>query len=238
MPIPYQQIKVQAALKLAQLVGVSSTTLEASYTGSWSAALDGAEIPITAFRDQILMIEKTFAEAIGDNPAHPARTFLYAASVTLANGDSIPSTANTGYEWVGVFDSIIDADDGKPLTDQPIQTIEDVNNAWFNDTNFYYAKIWGNNIYHTRPNSGAVIQGCAWSLDIQEAAYAADGNSPLPQYLANGLVSGVVASAPQVGWVDNSPAFQVHSQIYQQALASIASPGTALPLTATVGAAG
>lgn len=236
MAIPYEQIRSQAALKLAQLIGVSQSTLEAAYTGSWSAALDGAEIPITAFRDQILMIEKVMAEAIGDNVAHPARSLLYGASVALASGDAIPNTSSASVEWVGVFDSVVDSDDGLPLTAQPIQTINDLNNAYFNDTEFYNYAMFGNNIYHTRDE--VVLQGCVWDLTTQEAAYAADGDSPLPQYLANGLVSGVIASAPQVGWTDSSPAFQVHSQIYQQALASIASPGTALPLTATVGAQG
>lgn len=236
MPIPYESIKVQAALKLAQIKGATQAELETYYTGAWASALDGAEIPITGFRDQILMIEKTFAEAIGDNPSHPARSLLYGASVALSTGDAIPNTSSASYEWVGVFDSVVDSDDGLPLTAQPIQTINDLNNVYYDDTAFYYYAMFGNNIYHTRDE--VILQGCVWDLTTQETEYDADGDSPLPQYLANGLVSGVIASAPQVGWVDNSPAFQIHAQIYQEALASIASPGTALPLTATVGAAG
>ncbi len=235
MPINYNTIKKQCALKLAQLIGTDQSTLEASYAGSWASVLDGAEIPITAFRDQILMVEKTFAEAIGDNPAHPARSLLYGVSAELSDGDQLPNTDAGGKEWVGVFDSVIDADDGKALTAQPVQTIADLNQSFFADIDVYNYAMFGNNIFCTRP--GIKLQGCIWDLAAQTALYASSGDSPLPQYLANGWVSGVVGMSPQIGWADASGAFQIHMNIYQEALASIASPGTGVPLTAAMNTA-
>src|SRR5690242_12976818 len=125
MPFTYKPVKVQSALRLAQIVGSSQATLEAAYAGLWTAALDGAEIPISAFRDVAMMVEKEIATVIGNNPNHPARSMLYGRSANQTSLENTPTVDQNGVEWVGVFDAIIDAASGKPLTLQPPQTIED-----------------------------------------------------------------------------------------------------------------
>src|SRR6476659_10708540 len=122
MPFDYLPVKQMAALRLAQIKGSDQATLDAAFAGSWATALDGAEIPITAFKLQILMIEKEIAQVIGNNAAHPARTFLYGRSVDLANLAETPSVDNTGKEFVGIFDSCADSSTSAPLTWAPRQT--------------------------------------------------------------------------------------------------------------------
>lgn len=219
MSFNYLTIKRQAALRLAQIIGADQATLETAYTGAWASALDGAEIPKSAFKDLILMIEKELAQVIGNNPNHPARSMLYGRSASVASLANTPTVDNNGVEWVGVFDSICDAATGKPLTLQPPQTIEDLSNSFFNDTNFLNYSQFGNQV-QTVSNSVPLLyyQGCVWSYDTQSAAYDADGSSPLPQACANLLVNGVCANAGQVGWTDNANLFQQDMSLYQQGL--------------------
>ncbi len=205
-------------------------TLESAYTGSWASALDGAEIPLSAFRDQMLMVEKTFAQEIGSNPQHPARTFLYGRSEDLANGDATPAYDNNGVEFCGIFDSCADSVTLQALTYMPVQTIVDCRNSFFSDTSLLYYNLTGAYIYHTRDN--AFLQGCVWDLTTQTEAYDADQSSPLPEYLAAGLVAGVIALSPQVGWTDASNVTAMNQAIYEQAIASCRGAGTNLPLSA------
>lgn len=200
MPFSYLQIKRSLALSLAQIAGASQDSLESSYTGSWSSMLDGAEIPLTAFKDQILMVEKIHATAIGNNPQHPARSFLYARTVDLTNLASTPTVDNAGVEIVGVWDSCADATTNEPLTWQPTQTIADCRNSFWSDTDIFYYNITGNQIRHTRPL--AYLQGCSWSYSVQSAAYDADGDSPLPEGMAAIIVDDVIARSAQIGWTD------------------------------------
>ncbi len=142
MPFTYLPCKRQAALRLAQLIGTSQATLEAAYAGAWATALDGAEIPISGFLDIAMMVEKEIATVIGNNPNHPARSMLYGRSVNQASLDNTPTVDNNNVEWVGVFDAIIDAASGKPMTSQPPQTIEDLNNSFFDDTFGILIRKW------------------------------------------------------------------------------------------------
>jgi len=224
-----------AALRLAQMIGADQSTLEAAYAGAWASALDGAEIPISAFKDQILMIEKECAQVIGNSAGHPARTLIYGRSADLANLDSTPSVDNNNVEFVGVFDSCADSSDSQPLTWQPTQTLADVSDDFFSDTALYYWNMTGNQVRHTRPL--AYLQGCVWSYDTQSDAYDADGDSPLPQMCANLIVNGVCANSVQVGWSDNVGAAQVDFGLYQQGMQILMSAGN-VPIAAQNAVAG
>lgn len=235
MPINYNDIKREVALRLAQITGSDQASLEAAYTGAWASALDGAEVPISSVKQLILMIEKELAEVIGNSPEHPARTFLYGRSDDLVNLASTPSVDNNGVEFVGVFDSCADADTNAPLTWQPTQMLADVSNSFFDDTDFYNYNITGNQIRHTRPL--AYLQGCVWDYTTQSDAYDIDGNSPLPEFLANTWVAGVCASASQVGWTDQAGATAMFANLYQQGLALL-QQGSSTPLSASNPVAG
>jgi len=217
MAIAYLTIKRQAALKLAQIIGSSQSTLNTAYDETdIDNMLDGAEIPALGFKDQILMTEKELAHIIGADASHPYRSFLYGRSANLANLASTPIVDINGDEFIGVFDSVADSDTNEPLTLQPTQTLADVSNSFFADTDLYYFNITGNQIRHTRDE--AYLQGCIWDYTTQATAYDANGNSPLPEMLANTWVAGVCASSMQVGWTDQAQAVANYAQVYQQGI--------------------
>ena len=233
MPFSYLNAKRQAALRLAQIKGSDQATLEAAYSGAWASALDGAEIPKTGFKDLMMMVAKELAQIIGSNANHPARTFLYGRSVDLANLASTPSVDNTGAEFVGVFDSVADSSTSAPLTLQPTQTLADVSNTFFSDTDLYYYNLTGNQIRHTR--TAAYLQGCVWNETAQEALYDSDGQCPLPEVCANMLVQGMIANAAQVGWTDGAGGyragvFEAYGTMYQQSLHLLSTGTPNIPL--------
>ena len=193
--------------------------------------LDGAEIPLTAFKDAILATEKELAQDIGNNPQHPARGLLYGRTANLADLASTPTVDNANKEFVGVFDSCADATSNKPCTWMPTQTIADiVDNAstYFGASNFYYYNITGNFIRHTRTN--VFLQGCVWDYTTQSTAYdAVNGTSPLPQALETVLIDGVTARAAQVGWVEDKTGY--YAQMYAQGREMFSSAvGSNIPL--------
>ncbi len=216
MPFSYLTAKRSLALRLAQIKGTSSGTLESAYIGAWASMLDGSEIPLTAFKDQILSVERELATMIGNNPAHPCRSFLYQRSVDLPNLGGTPTVSNTGVEIVGTWDSIADSATNQPLTFQPTQTLADISNAGYSDTDFFYYNLTGNQLRHTRPL--AYLQGCGWDADAQSTAYDADGDSPLPEGLLPVLIDGVTARAAQVGWIDGANTVPYYSGLYQQGI--------------------
>jgi hypothetical protein len=229
-------VKRQAALRLAQIKGSDQTTLEAAYSGAWASALDGAEVPLSAFKDVTMMICKELAQVIASNANHPARTFIYGRSADLANLASTPSTDNGGSEFLGVFDSVADSSTNAPLTLQPTETLADMADPFFSDTALYYFNITGNQIRHTRPL--AYLQGCVWNQTTQEALYDADGQCPLPEVCANMLVNGMVANSIQVGWSDNTSAAQRALELYQQGIQLLSTGMPNIPLASQNAVAG
>lgn len=232
MAIDYLLIKRSLALRLAQISGSNHTTLETSYTSDWATMLDGAEIPRSAFKDQILSVERELATMIGNNPQHPARTQLYGRSANLVNLASTPAVDNVGTEFVGVFDSCADSETSEPLTWVPPQTIEDYKNSFFNDLSLFNYNINGNQIQHTRDL--AYLQGVVWSYSNQSDSYDLDdGVSPLPQGLMATWIDGVTARAAQVGWVDGAGVAGYYAGLYQQGMAVFnGSAPSHLPLSA------
>lgn len=217
MAIAYSIIQREAALRTAQLIGTDQATLEAAYAGAWASALDGAEIPLSSIKNQILNIESEIAHIIASDTSHPYRTYIYGRSATLANLDNTPTVDNGSNPFIGVFDSCSDETTDRPLTLMPTETLTDYGNAFFDDTELWNYAIVGNTIQHTRPN-GAYLQGCVWNRTTQATAYDATGNSPLPPTLSNTWIAGVLANIVQVGWTDGAQAAGTYRGLYQQGI--------------------
>lgn len=219
MAINYLTLKRAAALRLAQIIGATQATLETSYTDTtFSDMLDGAEIPLTAFQDQILNVERELVQIIGNTPSHPARSYLYGASAELEDLDSTPIADADGNSFFGMFDSCSDADSNRPLTWMPTQVLTDIldNGAdFFGDTPFYYYNITGNFIRCTRPS--VILQGVSWNYGEQVIQYEADGDSPLPDGITAAWIDGVTARAAQVGWVAGD-LFAYYDKLYEEGL--------------------
>ncbi len=168
MPINYFTIKKECALRSAQLEGTDAASLEMAYNNAtFTSSLDGAEVPASSFKTVILNIEKELAHIIGSDASHPYRTFLYAESDPLANLASTPSLDSNGVEFVGVFDAVRDASNNIPCTFQPPQTLEDLNNTFFDTTELYNYSIRGNRIQHTRTE--VIMEG--WTDSAQQTPY-------------------------------------------------------------------
>ncbi len=215
-------------MRSAQLSGSAAASLTTAYNNAtFSAALDGAEVPAPSFKTVILNIEKELAHIIGSDASHPYRTFLYGESNPLANLDSTPDTDSNNIAFIGVFDAVRDASNNIPCTFQPAQTLEDLSDSFFNDTELYNYSIRGNRIQHTRPN--VIMEGCVWSQTAQATAYDADSDSPLPTELANTWISGVLANLSQVGWTDSAGQTPYFSQIYNQGIQILRMGSTGTP---------
>ena len=231
MAIPYDLIRREVALRSAQIEGSTQATLEASYTGTWAGSLDGAEVPISSIKEQILNVESEIAHIIASDVSHPYRTYIFGLSSALANLASTPTLDANSDPFIGMFDSCVDGTTGQPLTVQPTETLFDYEDAFFNNVALYNYCIVGNTIQHTRTT--AKLQGCVWNRTTQDAAYDADGNSPLPPILSNTWISGVMANLGQVGWTDGAGVTGMYSNLYQQGIQILrmgAGGGINLPL--------
>ncbi len=213
MSISYLIIQRECFLRSAQLAGSDSVELETSYLAS---TLDGSEVPVSSFKEQILNIESEIAHIIAADASHPYRTYIAGTSAGLANLADTPASDSGGNPFIGVFDSVVDGTSSQPLTLQPTQTVLDERDSFFDDIALYNYCIVGNTIQHTRTT--AKMQGCIWNRGTRATAYDADGSSPLPPILANTWIAGVMANLPQVGWTDSAGVAGMYNSIYQQGI--------------------
>ncbi len=217
MAIDYSTIRREVALRSAQLTGTGQSSLETAYTTvNFASTLDGAEVPATSIKNQIISIELELCHIIGSDASHPYRTFLYTRSDDLTNLDSTPANDINDNPFIGVFDSCSDSATNRPLTLMPTETLTDYENSFFSDVSLWNYCIVGNTIQHTRPL--AYLQGCSRSTSDAEDQYDIAGSSPLPQMLANTWVAGVMANLSQVGWTDQAGVAGTYSGLYQQGI--------------------
>lgn len=213
MSIGYGIIKKEVALRSAQLAGTSSSTLETAYV---AYTLDGAEIPASSIKAQVINIEAEISHIIASDVSHPYRSYISGTSAVLANLADTPTLDASSNPFIGLFDSVVDGSSGQPLTAQPTETLLDYQDAFFDDVALYNFAIMGNTIQHTRTNVKMV--GCVFNRTTAETQYDADGTSPLPPILANMWIAGVMANIGQVGWTDGANAVGIYGQLYQQGL--------------------
>jgi len=216
MSISYNIIKREVALRSSQLIGTSQATLEASYTGAWAGSLDGAEIPISSIKEQILNVESEIAHIIASDVSHPYRTYIYGRSSALNNLGNTPTLDQSNNPFIGMFDSCVDGETGQPLTVQPTETLFDYEDAFFNNVELYNYCIVGNTIQHTRTT--VKLQGCVWNRATQDALYDSGGDSPLPPILTNTWIAGVMGNLGQIGWDSSSGMIGMYSNLYQQGI--------------------
>lgn len=214
---PYRQIIFQTVLRSGQLEGADNATLEASYIGALASVLDGAEVPQSALKDIVLMIESELAHIIASDKQNPYRNELYGRSSNIATKELIPTVSSASKDFIGICDSIMDASNDTPLTEKPIQVIRDAGQTFFN-TELYHFHLSGQRAEHTRTN--VYFEGCVWDRTTQSTAYDALGDSPLPQPLSNTWVAGICANLAQYsGWFQGESNYYLN--IYQNGLAML-----------------
>ncbi len=213
MSIKYSIIAKEVALRSAQLAGTSQSTLEMAYT---AYTLDGAEVPASAIKAEIINIEGELSHIIASDPNHPYRGYIYGESAPLANLALTPVEDASGDPFIGEYDSVVDSTSGQPCTAQPTETLADYTDPFFSDTELYNYAMVGATIQHTR--TAVKIQGCVFNRDTAETNYDANGDSPLPPTLANVWIAGVLANMGQVGWSDAAGSLGSYASLYQQGL--------------------
>lgn len=191
MSVALHTILREAAVRTNALVGASAVALELTYATLplTSADFQSTIFPFTAYLDQQTASIARYANAIAETGNHPWRSFVgFTVTATLASGDSMPSVGANGDPIVGIYGSVLDADDQTIVcTEYPDQVIRRrLNNpsAWVIPV--YGFKMSGDGITHTRPN-GVVVQVCTFSWDTIAALVAANGDLPLPDSLANAI---------------------------------------------------
>jgi len=195
MAITYRQILRQAAQRIGAVTGVTPTALESAYMTSplTSTQIGTTDFTISMIIDSMLAAVGRIVRAYASTPNHPFRTYNLSQTANIANEAVIPSVNSTSKPIVGVYGAIKDSTTADPLTEQPIhiiQTIVDDTDNFLKGEYFYY-KIVGERMYHTRTN--VTIDVCTFDLTTELAAVAA-GNAPIPDACLDIAVMGLVAS--------------------------------------------
>lgn len=198
MAITYSTVLRQFALKVNALVGTQSSSLEDSYNNVplTSADFDSTIIPFTAAKDFILNAQEGLLLAIASTANHPWRELVgIDVTANIAHGGRIPSVGSvTTNQIVGVYGSIRDATDFRPLTEKSIRQIQDrvtnFNTMWLMPV--YWYTIQDRRLYHTRAN--AVIDVCTYARPDADSLDLAT-NILIPDILSPAMADGATMMA-------------------------------------------
>lgn len=181
--IEYQDILKAIALRAGQMAEGTPAAREVAYAGDAASALDGAEMPYSALKAEILAAEAEIAEMVGNSTNAIYRTALASDSAAIPSGGQIPGTDQYLNAFVGSFDGIFDVTTDTPLREQPLQLVQRRiahDGTAFRIPAFWFAKE-GSRIYHTVSN--VYFRGCAWDRDTQETAFDLPATVPAdPSY--------------------------------------------------------
>ena len=200
MTIAYARIAREVALRANLLRGGTPAARNTDYSTAplTTTLIESIDVPLDALKDSILMAESEIAHLIGNSNNPQFRAALAAASASVASGGDVPLVSGSN-PFVGVFDAIVDASDGTPLTEVPKRVlVRRVSNAGtFWKIPAYHYCIEGTKIFHTRTN--VIFRGCVWDYTTQTAAYPGS-NSPLPAELEGFWVAKTLASLARENW--------------------------------------
>lgn len=179
MSISYQKLGKAIALRSNQLRdGVDAAALEADYSAAdLDDIMDGADVPYTALKTDIINVEAAIAAMIGIS----SNTVLRSSLMLEADVDSgEPLRTNVGAKkFYGKFDGVFDADTDMPLKFTDQETVERrITNpgGFFKVKQNIYAFV-GTKIIYFCSSGYAVIRGVGWSRAVAEAAFDAEGDS-------------------------------------------------------------
>ncbi len=149
--------------------------------------------PFDACRDAIVQAEEQLATAIANTPNHPFRPYLRSQTASLAHGAPLPTTDSAGRTIIGSWDSVRDASDQRVCTEKTLQEVQrKVDNAGsFYKRQYYYFKIEGARIYHTRPN--VAIDCCVYDRAARKTAVINNDPILLPDALEPAYISGALS---------------------------------------------
>lgn len=227
MSLPYATIIRTAAVKVSAVVGRTKTELETNYLTSPLTTTQIGTVNFTKamISDLLIGVVGKIIRAYAFVPSHPFRNYNITQTDNIAYKALIPSVDSNGDPILGVYGAIRDGSTGDELTEQPsqiIQTIVDNTDNALKGSYFYY-KIIGERLAHTRPN--AIIDVVTFNASDQLDRLNANEDSPLPDSCLDLAWTGLCASL----FLDEEFMQQAAacSQYFERGLVDLASGKTA-----------
>lgn len=197
MAVSYDQIVRESALRINAILGSTVNALETNYAVSpiTAAQWNSATFTLQSTIDTCLLVEEKIASTIANTGNHPWRSFLSGATASLLNKAFLPAEDESLNPIIGIYGSVYDSTSGRVCTEQALETVNDVNqnpNSILK-AEYYWYKIDGQRIYHTRP--GVIIDVCTYNRTSRASAVAASLLTPilLPDVLEEAMCCGVVS---------------------------------------------
>lgn len=179
----YHRVMRQCALRGNCLAGPLPASLETNYADAALVAGDfkSANFPFTSFKDLLRVTEGEIVMAVANNKDQVLRSVLADQTSALASGATIPSVGASGAPVVGVYGGVVDATNGRPLTDEftleEIRALIDNPSGWRKIRPYQFAFSLPK-IFHTETT--VKIDVCVWDPDDCDTAIAANDDLLFP----------------------------------------------------------
>lgn len=187
----------QCAVRIGAYRG-QPAAIEASYVlADPTTNMVSESFPKSSLYDQLVGIEQEIAGAVASNVDHPWRSLIADVTASLASGDLIPSTSPSGFQIIGAYGKVRDAEGPfRPLTaDLPVSEIRTIAlsfsamGAMYESEYFSYA-LDKRRLDHTR--SSATVDVCVYDYNSRKAAILANTNLTFSNAV-NAYLSGVMS---------------------------------------------
>jgi hypothetical protein len=229
MPLNTHDILAHVALRINALKGVTPTALNTTFTTRPLLVTDfkSAVFPFDAVRDAVVHAEEQLALSIANTPNHPYRPYLRSTTANLAHGAALPTADSGGKTIIGVWGSIRDAVDSKVLKEKTLQEVERKvsNPGGFYKRQYYYFKLEGSHIYHTRTN--VTIDCCIYDRATRKTAVINNTAILLPEALEPAYISGAIELLSRDGEFGEQAA--IYAQHFKDSLYVIRAGGVNVP---------
>jgi hypothetical protein len=195
-------ILAHVALRINALKGITPTALNTTFTTR--------PLTVTDF-----------------TPNHPFRAYLRSATANLAHGAVLPTVDSGGKTIIGVWGSIRDASDNRVLKEKTLQEVERrvANAGSFYKRQYYYFKIEGSQIYHTRTN--VVIDCCFYDRAARKTAVINNTAILLSEALEPAYISGAIELLSRDGEFADQAA--LYAQHFKDSIYVIRAGGVNVP---------
>jgi len=194
MALNTHDILAHIGIRISALKGVGSAALNTTFATRPLTVneFQSTVFPFDAIRDALVHAEQKLALAIANTPNHPFRSFLRSQTANLVHGAPLPSTDSAGKSIIGLWDSVRDASNQKVCTEKTLEEItRKVDNAGtFYKRQYYFFKLEGSRIYHTRTN--VTIDCCFYDRAARKTAVINNDPILLSEALEPAYISGAI----------------------------------------------
>lgn len=199
MGVPYHDIIASVALRINALANSTlPDDLQAKYTVRplSSADFDSSIFPFDDIKGAVKKAVATFKLAIANKGGHPWRNYPGLGSVTevINNGGDQPGQDENGLSIIGVWGTVFDSVDNRPLIEAPLEQIMRRN---AHPTMFlldqYKFKLDDPKLWHTRADGRVKIKCCIYDGIIEQEAIDNNDDMTLPDVLEPAVMSAAIA---------------------------------------------